>query len=121
MTVYTKVWVTRTMPAAMTTGEKLRALGYLPVVAPVLQVRLHDAPLNLEGVGAIAFTSRNGVATFARRRRERHLRVFAVGDGTAEAACQSGFHAVESAGGDVDDLPGSLSCGAIALAGLSYA
>jgi uroporphyrinogen-III synthase len=56
---------------------------------------------DLTGIGTLIFTSRNGVAAFARRRAERGLSVFAVGDATAAAARRAGFERVASAAGDV--------------------
>lgn len=98
------VWVTRTLPGAALTAARVRALGWAPLVAPLLEVRLVDTPVPMEGVGALAFTSPNGVTAFARLRDERALPVFAVGDGTADAARAAGFAAVASAAGDVHDL-----------------
>lgn len=71
---------------------------------PLLEVRTRNEPLCLDGVGALAFTSPNGVAAFARLDGERGLPVFAVGDGTADAALALGFANVASAAGDVHDL-----------------
>lgn len=98
------VWVTRTLPGAALTAARVQALGWTPLVSPLLEVRLLDAPVGLDGVGALAFTSPNGVAAFARLRTERALPVFTVGDGTADAARSAGFAEVISAAGDVHDL-----------------
>lgn len=98
------VWITRTLPGAALTAARVRALGWTPLVSPLLEVRLLDAPVALDEVGALAFTSPNGVAAFARLRTERALPVFAVGDGTADAARRAGFAEVISAAGDVHDL-----------------
>lgn len=101
-----KVWVTRAEPGASETAARLRALGHQPVTAPLLAVRTlpFEAP---PGIGALAFTSRNGVAAAADRPEAadwRALPVFAVGNATAEAARTAGFTQVESAGGDLADL-----------------
>ncbi len=96
-----RVWVTRAAPGAEATGERLRAMGHQPLVAPVLRVRALDAPpADLAGVGALAFTSRNGVRAFAALSGERGLPVFAVGGATARAATDAGFASVRSAEGD---------------------
>jgi uroporphyrinogen-III synthase len=63
-----------------------------------------EAPLDLDDVQALLMTSANGVRAFALRSQRRDLRVFAVGDATAETARAFGFADVESAGGDVGDL-----------------
>lgn len=104
MAILPRVWVTRTEPGATRTAERVRALGLTPVVQPLLAVRYIDAAINLNGVGALAFTSRNGVEGFARRHAGRSLPVFAVGDATAEAAREQGFDRVVSADGDLEAL-----------------
>jgi len=63
-----------------------------------------QAALDLTGITALAFTSRNGVEAFAALCGERALPVFTVGDATAEAASAAGFVAVRSAAGALEDL-----------------
>jgi uroporphyrinogen-III synthase len=75
-----------------------------PVLTPVARIRFLEKPITLPPDAALAFTSPNGVAAFARLSRERARPVFAVGDATAEAARAAGFENVLSAGGDVHDL-----------------
>ena len=99
-----RIWITRAQPEAEATAGRIRALRHEPVVAPVLEVRPSlDAPA-LEGVGALAFTSRNGVRAFAALTPERDLQAFTVGDATAAAAREAGFTDVVSASGDVAAL-----------------
>jgi len=78
------------------------------VIAPLLEIRPLAAVVNLDGVTALAFTSRNGVAAFAGLSAERALPVFAVGDATAEAARRIGFGTVRSADGALADLAALL-------------
>lgn len=99
-----RVWVTRTQPGAERTAARLRALGHEPAVAPVLEVRALPWSADMTGVGALAFTSANAVAAFARETSNRAQPVFAVGDATAAAALAVGFGKVRSAGGDVGAL-----------------
>ena len=100
-----RVWVTRASPGAQATAERLHALGFEPVVAPLLEVRaVSGGPIDLSGIAALAFTSANGVAAFAARSAERVLPVFTVGAATAEAARSAGFASVVSADGDVEAL-----------------
>jgi uroporphyrinogen-III synthase len=99
-----RLWVTRTAPDAEATAERLRAIGHDPLVAPVLAVEPLAADLDLSGVGALAFTSRNAVAAFPRDRVNTALRVFTVGAATAQAARAAGFAQVESADGDAAAL-----------------
>lgn len=98
------IWITRTAPGAHATAARLAAIGCAPRVAPLLSVRRSSEALDLSGVGALAFTSAHGVAAFAERCGDRTLRVFCVGDGTADAARTAGFGRVLSAAGDLGDL-----------------
>ncbi|MGZ3346045.1 MAG: uroporphyrinogen-III synthase [Caulobacteraceae bacterium] len=103
-----RIWITRAEPGASRTADKLRALGHQPVVAPLLEVHALPGPVDLDGVGALAFTSANGVRAFAERAPDpgfgRALPVFTVGDATAAAARAAGFADVASASGDLDAL-----------------
>ena len=97
--------MTRAEPGAARTADRLTALGFQPVVAPLLAVRrIAQAAPDLTGIAALAFTSRNGVEAFAGLSGERALPVFAVGDATADAARGAGFEDVRSAGGALEDL-----------------
>ena len=91
------VWVTRAEPGASATAARIESLGLRPLVAPLLTVQALDAPIDLIGVGALAFTSVNGVRAFAHGSAVRNLPVFAVGDATADAARGAGFAEVISA------------------------
>jgi uroporphyrinogen-III synthase len=97
-----RIWVTRTDGEA--TANRLRALGHAPLTAPVLQSRALPGEIDLKGVTALAFTSRNGVRAFAERSTRRDLKVFTVGEGTAGAAREAGFTSIRSADGDVGAL-----------------
>ena len=99
-----KVWITRAEPGASRTAERVRALGHEPVVAPLLEVRALPARIGLQGVGALAFTSANGVRAFAALSPARALPVFAVGEATAAAARAAGFADLACADGDVQAL-----------------
>jgi uroporphyrinogen-III synthase len=105
-----RVWITRATPGAEATAERVKALGFEVVAAPLLLVRpVGDGPVDLAGVGAIAFTSRNGLQAFAARSPERRLPVFAVGSATAAAAHAAGFVTVISADGDVGALAAMIA------------
>ena len=97
--------MTRAQPGAERTAARLRARGFAPVVAPVLEIRLlAGAEPDLAGVAALAFTSPNGVDAFAALTARRDLPVFAVGDVTAAAARSAGWDDVSSAAGALEDL-----------------
>ena len=99
-----RVWITRAEPGASATAGRLQAIGFAPLVAPLLTVEPVDTPLDLNGVGSIAFTSTNAVKAFAARTGRRDLPAFTVGDATAKAAHAAGFSQVASADGDMAAL-----------------
>jgi len=98
------VWITRAEPGASETAGRVAALGFRPLVAPLLTVRDVEAPLSLQAGEAIAVTSRKGALRAAALTPRRDMTVFAVGDATAEAARAAGFADVRSASGDVSAL-----------------
>lgn len=104
-----RVWITRARPGAEATAARLSVLGFTPLVDPLLELRDLPWTADLADVGALAFTSRNGVAAFARTCGERRMPVFAVGEATAHAAAEAGFSTIESAQGDVADLAALIS------------
>lgn len=120
------VWITRAQPGAAATAVRVAALGFSPIVDPLLAVEVIPVTIDLAGVTALAFTSVHGVEGFARCCARRDLPVFTVGAATARAAQDAGFSHTRSADGDVEALerliaeaaPGSvLWAGAQAPAG----
>ncbi|CAN5540644.1 uroporphyrinogen-III synthase [soil metagenome] len=99
-----RIWVTRASPGAEATAARLAAVGLEPLIDPLLEVRDLSPAIDLTGVAALAFTSVNGVAAFARLHADRARPVLAVGDRTARAAREAGFAEVASADGDVEAL-----------------
>lgn len=99
-----RIWITRARPGAEATAARLTALGFTPVIAPLLEVRPLPAEIELTGVDALAFTSINAVAAFSVLSPDRTRPVLAVGDATARAATEAGFARVRSADGDLDAL-----------------
>ncbi len=109
MTPIRRVWVTRAEPGAARTADRLTALGFTPLVAPLLNLAplpgALDAAPDPAAVAALALTSPNGVEAFAPLiPRFRDHPVFAVGDATAEAARAAGFGDGRSAAGDIHAL-----------------
>lgn len=105
-----KIWITRAQPGADATAARVRALGHTAVTRPLLAVQpLSGVQVDLSGVGALAFTSANGVRAFADLSKARNLKVFAVGAATAAAAKAAGFRQVLSADGDVEALAEGIS------------
>jgi len=100
-----RLLVTRPREDADALAAALREIGAEPVLTPLLTIEpAPDMRVDLDGVQAILFTSANGVRVFAAKSDARNLPVFAVGDATARAAAETGFKAIESAGGDTHDL-----------------
>jgi uroporphyrinogen-III synthase len=107
-----QVWITRTEPGARATADRVRALGLIPLTAPLLAVRdLPQPGLDLTGVAAIAFTSGHAPGFLAPALLAAGvppgalaLPVLAVGEATARAARTAGFSVVRSADGDVSAL-----------------
>ncbi|HEU0221198.1 MAG TPA: uroporphyrinogen-III synthase [Paracoccaceae bacterium] len=70
---------------------------------PLTEIVHETAPVALEGIQGLLFTSANGVRAFAEANPRRELPALCVGPGTAEAARRAGFSA-ESADGDAGAL-----------------
>jgi uroporphyrinogen-III synthase len=100
-----RIWITRSQPQAEATADRVRAMGWEAVVAPVLEARAIAGPVaDLAGADALAFTSAHAVDAFAAVEAGRRLPVFAVGDATTARASAAGFSEVRSAGGDAATL-----------------
>jgi len=99
------VGITRALPGARATADRVASLGFDPILAPLLAIQpMGEGPIDLTGVGALAFTSGAGLRAFAARSAVRDLPVFTVGAATARAARAAGYKNVSSAEGDVAAL-----------------
>lgn len=97
------VLVTRPEPEASETARRLRAMGFAPVVSPLLAIAPVPARLPPPSrLQAIIAGSINAVRALPDRFRPVPL--LAVGDATAESARARGFREVRSARGDARDL-----------------
>lgn len=96
-------------------GERSRrafaAAGHSLLLAPVLEIEPTAAVPDFTGVQAIAVTSRRGLAALAAATGRRDLPLYAVGEGTAEAARAAGFQQVAVAEGDLAALARLLGAG----------
>lgn len=100
-----RILITRPIEDAKPLADALAERGIAVLIEPLLEIRqLDDAEIDLDDVKVLLFTSANGVRAFAALSPRRDVRVFTVGDGSAEAARQAGFTQVESAKGDVESL-----------------
>ena len=85
-----KLLVLRPEPGAGATAARARALGLEPVVAPLFEIRpVGPGPVDAAAFDALLLTSANA----ARHAPDGHssLRVFAVGEASADAARARGF------------------------------
>ena len=100
--------VTRPQPEAEETAGRLHALDIEAEILPLLErVTLTGSLPEPQGFAAMALSSANALAALAERGvigTYRGLKVFAVGDRTAEAAKHHGFADVVSAHGAFGDL-----------------
>ena len=99
------LWVTRAQPGAEETATRLRGMGFLPLVVPVITTAVLECPPVVpQDFDAVALTSAAAVRIFAAMTADRSARIFAVGDATAHLATAAGWQDVTSASGDVHDL-----------------
>lgn len=116
-----RVLITRPREDAEELARELRQRGLTPVLAPLLTIHRRAGMVpRLDGVQALLLTSANGARALAAATDNRDLPVYAVGDATARAAAGLGFTAVESAGGEVEDLAGLVSDSLDPKAGALY-
>ena len=101
-----RVLVTRPLPQGERTAEKLQAMGYTPVLAPMLRIEPVTPPIlpDFGSAQAVLVTSRNGIDRFAALTAQRDVALLAVGDRTAAEAHKVGFSSVQSASGDGNAL-----------------
>jgi uroporphyrinogen-III synthase len=105
-----RVVITRPQADGERTATALRARGHEVLVAPVMRVEVIAASLAGEW-DAVIVTSANAPNAIAQNpARDALIKrpLFAVGQRSAEAARQTGFINVTSAGGDVRDLVRTL-------------
>jgi len=98
------VWIPRPQEDAQALAADLDTYGIRSLIAPVLTISIRETDVPLDGIGALLFTSANGVRAFVQRNARRDLTVYAVGENTAAEARTAGFGEVHVAGGDVDRL-----------------
>lgn len=95
------VLITRPEPGASDTAERVRALGFRPILAPMLRIEVR--PAKAAGpFAALLVTSGNAVEGLPADCRA--VRLLAVGEATARRARAAGFLLVDSADGDAAAL-----------------
>lgn len=103
-----RLLVTRPLPDAGRTAERLRELGHEAVVAPLLEIDLDPSAVPpLGGAQALIVTSRNALRALDARGlsdAERKRPLFAVGESTARMARETGFSSIHTGGGTAERL-----------------
>ena len=98
-----RLLLTRAYAQAEGFAAEVRAKTNLtPIISPMQEMRDLAVNIDLSGVSALAFTSKNGVEAFARI-SEIRLPAYCVGKATAARARALGF-AAKAAAGTADDL-----------------
>lgn len=108
-----RLLVTRPEEDAVPLVAALAEMGHEAVATPLLRIVFAALPpdLDLDRIGALAFTSANGVRAFVQATARRDWPVFAVGDATAAVARAQGFGTVQAAAGDVTSLAALIGAG----------
>lgn len=94
----TKIWITRTEPAAQRSAAAWANAGFDPVIAPLLSVTPMPDKIEIPDDAQLIFTSAHGVSHSGLSGDDRQ--VYCVGKATAHAAKKYGFTSVISGGGD---------------------
>lgn len=98
----TKIWITRTEPAATRSADAWATAGFEPVIAPLLTIESVAAEPTIPDDARLIFTSAHGVRHCGVIGDDRQ--VYCVGNATARVAKAHGFTSVISAHGDWRDL-----------------
>jgi uroporphyrinogen-III synthase len=98
------VLITRPEPGATDTAARIAAIGLVPIVAPLLDIRPLPIRVPAERIAAILLASGNAVDALSGLCLCRSLPVLTVGDATARRAQKAGFTKVASADGDAEAL-----------------
>ncbi len=97
------VLILRPQPGADATAERTRAVGLLPIVAPLFRIVPLDWSMPERPFQAILLTSANAARSLGTE-PDRDIPVYAVGAATAEAARAAGFETVTAGRGDVSQV-----------------
>ena len=92
------VLITRPEPGASETAARVAAIGLVPIVAPLLEIRPLPIRTPPQRIAAVLLTSGNAVDALSAL--SRSLPVLTVGAATARRARHAGFTNVVSADGD---------------------
>ncbi|MCB2112312.1 MAG: uroporphyrinogen-III synthase [Parvularculaceae bacterium] len=99
-----KIIVTRPSPDGQAFAQSICDAQAEVILSPVMAIRPRNFKPDLSGIGALAFTSVNGVRTFAAMSSDRDFPVFAVGAATGALCEKAGFTKIATAQGDIESL-----------------
>jgi uroporphyrinogen-III synthase len=104
-----RIVITRTQPDADALADKLSALGFEPLLEPMLAVRATHAPtphdpMCVEGLVVTSAQALRHLNTLVREVAFLHKPLYAVGPRTAALARERGWANVHDGGGDVRTL-----------------
>jgi len=105
-----KIIITRPEPDAKMLRLQLEAKGIETCLSPVMRIEQTNTQITEDRLGALAFTSANGVRAYlARNPQNLQLPVFAVGAETARFCREAGFSNVHEADGNVENLAETIA------------
>jgi uroporphyrinogen-III synthase len=100
-----RIILTRPVEDAAALAEKLRALGHIPTITPLLKIEARpNASVPSKRYQAICLTSANAVRVMSDIRLIQDIPLFAVGQQSEKMAKDKGFAQVSAHGGDVIGL-----------------
>jgi uroporphyrinogen-III synthase len=99
-----KVLITRPADSVANFADKVAALGYQPILAPLIELAPTGVPLPAEDISAIIITSKAAVRFINPDENLLRTPVYAVGATTMEACLKRGFSNVVFGGGNVENL-----------------
>lgn len=100
-----KVIITRPEEDAAALAAKLKAMGHMPMIMPLIKIVARpNVQIPEKHYQAICLTSANGVRSLKDISHLRNVRLIAVGQQTLLAAKAAGFSNGTAEGGDVDGL-----------------
>ena len=99
--------ITRPAHSAQSLAKSLKKLGFIPIIAPMIQIQWLKKAVSLselQQAQGLIFTSIHGVQAFTRNHTYRNIPVYTIGDATAKAAKNALFKHVLSANGNTYNL-----------------
>lgn len=100
-----QIVITRPRDEAAGLAAELNARGFDTLIEPMLEIVAIPAEIPvLDRYSALAFTSANGVRSFAGRSGVRSMPAYAVGSRTAECLRIAGFADIRAAAGDAEAM-----------------